>query len=532
MIASAEPVGLRPGFNSLPVTVVDTVCLGATDVTCAGDNVKLLRLPPTVDICEKQRTQKGATLHGLATRIAQTASTCSCNAVNALIMRHGVQQTPPTRSFSALPRHVGAHALILLSLVTEQRAQWDTGWIDKWPEVKKRLINESVTYEPLLADHVDAFVKRECGHSRPRKARLIQAYSNLATQAAHGPMFFALQKGLVGWFQRREVAPGITLTFASGLNMGDLAAWMEDSLAAVPPGVTPYFYERDGKNWDSTMQRIHLDLRKYVYKCAGGSDAFLDFVEAGFRVRGRHSRGLLSYLLKGTVKSGHNDTTLGNSIVNGGIAVDAMVALGLRGEIMVTGDDLIILVHGDFDEHALARVEASFGIMPEYRKFSSPLDVSFVSAVWFDAGSRFLFCPKPGRLIARLFWTCRPPAQRKANSWRNGIVLGLAPVCSTVPIVRAFLQAHYTPGTRATEVSDRFQWSGAYFGAGRREPPSFEALLPAFCCRYDLSRAEVHAAEAFILEHRGKVGLLSHPVLDRIMEVDLADLADRPLAMY
>jgi len=30
---------------------------------------------------------------------------------------------------------------------------------------------------------------------------------------------------------------------------------------------------------------------------------------------------------------------------------------------------------------------------------------------------------------------------------------------------------------------------------------------------------------------RGRVGIVSHPVLDRLMEVDLSDLASRPLSL-
>lgn len=534
MIDTSVPVRLSRGFNSLPVTITDTVCLGASDVTLAGGNVRIKRLPPppAPGACEKQRVQKGATLLGLATVLGQVMTTCSCNAVNALVHRHGCPQTAPVRSFDVLLRHSRGATYSLKSLYTAQHAVWDTGWLEKWPRGKRRLLKASIDYEAVLPSVVSAMVKREVGHARPRKARLIQYYPNLATQAAFGPVFFSLQKTMVAWFQRREIAPGITLTFASGLNMGHLATWMEDVLADVPYGMTPTFYERDGVNWDSTMQLEHLLLRKDVYKCAGVGDDFLDFVHGGFRVAGKHARGLLSYILEGTVKSGHNDTTLGNSVVNGAIAAEAMVALGLRGEILVTGDDLLIVIYGDFDEHALAKVEAECGIKPEYRKFFSPMDVSFISAVWFSAGARWLFCPKPGRLVARLFWTCKPPCPRKAAMWRNGIVLGLAPVCSTLPIVRAFLDAHYTPGLAATEVVDRFQWSGAFLGASARTAPTFEALLPAFCGRYDLTRAQVHACEAFLREQRGKVGLLSHPVLDRLMEVDLADLPSRPLSQF
>jgi hypothetical protein len=55
-------------------------------------------------------------------------------------------------------------------------------------------------------------------------------------------------------------------------------------------------------------------------------------------------------------------------------------------------------------------------------------------------------------------------------------------------------------------------------------------MMDAFCARYSLNPDDVRDAEELIMQARGRQGFLCHPVFDRLMAVDLADLADRPLS--
>jgi len=370
---------------------------------------------------------------------------------------------------------------------------------------------------------VKLMVKREGAHAMPTRPRGIQYYTNLATQSLFGPEFYALQKAYTSWFQRRDVGGGVRVTFASGLNAETLGDWMKDVLSDVR---LPMFYERDGKNWDATMQEEHLGVRLAAYVAAG--PAFVEFVKAGFEVRGSHARGGMRYRLRGTVKSGHNDTTLGNSIVNACIAVTAMHQHGLHGDVIVAGDDLLIVVEGDFDEHALAATEARCGIVPDYRKFSNPCDVSFISGVWFCAASDWIFVPKPGRLLARLFWSTHPPPPKLRQRYLNAIVLGLRPSCGDIPVVGEFLDAHYDKGAPVDaprSLDKRLKvWSVG-------KSASRQAMVAAFCARYGVSEEEIVDVESFLRGVKGRVGLVSHPVLDRLVEVDLADLSERPLSV-
>lgn len=522
LIQTAEGCVLADGFNALPTDVADTVCFGAGDRTKLGPGAVIRKADRAVRPWPCDKTQVGAKLMGLATRLAFTCRSCSCNAERALCHRHGVAAPPVKREFGVTAEFFRSRYAEVRSCFVEQRAHWQEAWMEKWPATKRALIVKSVEEDEVLPGVVHAMVKRESGHERPSRPRLIQYYPNLATQAAFGPEFFALQKAYTYIFRRREMAKGVRVTFASCMNAGDLGDWMAEVLNEVPD---PHFYERDGKNWDSTMQREHLELRLEAYACAG--PAFAAFVRAGYKVRGKAPKGDLRYTLVGTVKSGHNDTTLGNSLVNAAIAVEAMVACGLRGDVIVAGDDLLTVVHGDFDEVALARAEAEYGIVPEYRKFHDARDVSFVSGVWFNAG-RWVFMPKPGRLVARLFWSTHPPPAKDFQAYRNGIVLGLRASCSGIPVLGAFLEAHYDPGKGHFAPADKralmYAWSGG-------NAPCRAEVMREFCYRYHLTEAEVLDCERMLSSCRGLVGLVSHPVLTKMMDVDLADPQGRLLSL-
>lgn len=522
--AAVGGVVFQRGFNLLSSNVTDTVCLGKGDVSKLAPHNRILRVDPCVQATECGMRQRGATLMGLATRMAFVCRSCPCNAHNALCARHGVAAPVVQRDLSWGRDYFRRIRGEVLHLYLEQLAHWQKAWLEKWPAGKRAAIARSVEDDTVMPNVVHIMVKREVYDKEPTKARLIQFYPNLATQAAFGPEFFSLQKVYTQWFQRREVAPGIRVTFASGMNASDLGAWMRDVLADYGD---PWFYERDGKNWDSTMQREHLAVRLAAYDVAGQD--FLGFVRAGFSVRARDPRGAFRYTLEGTVKSGHNDTTLGNSLVNAVIAAIGLLDMRLRGDIIVAGDDLLTVVEGDFDEHALAGVEAACGIKPEYRKFSSPCDVSFISGIWFPLpAGQWLFTPKPGRLLSRLFWTVHPPADKRAAEYRNGIVAGLRGTCGAMPVVGAFLEAHVdatrgsTPNPAWEHRSCLVVESGFFY--------TRNDVFPAFLKRYGLSAEDVDSAEALLRDSAGRTGIVSHPVFDRLMDVDCSDLHDRPVA--
>jgi hypothetical protein len=443
-------------------------------------------------------------------------------------MRHGSAQPKVTMDFEhARAAYTGLIPTLSVAYTEAMRDNYEE-WITKWPALKQAMLRKSSDMDLIRPGRVDFMVKRECNHALPSKARGIQMYINLATQARFGPEFYCLQKAVGKVFMRKRLPGGVRVTFASGMNSVTLGEWMSNVLLDYD---TPMFYERDGKNWDSTMQMHHHLLKTTLYEVAGTS--FVEFVDACFRVRGvgrfggsRFEDNRLEYTLVGTVKSGHNDTTLGNSIVNAGIAYEVMRRMGLRGDIIVAGDDLLCVIDGDFDADEFARLERELGIIPEYRKFSSYQDVSFISGLWVrSAHATLVFVPKPGRLLARLFWTCSPPTPALTPSFIHSVVSGLLPTCSGLPVVGAFLRAHDVEAELMVLGRD-FSATNPHIGYDR------EVIRDAFVARYGLTYDEIDRLE---LKYSSRVDgprLVVDLGLEKIMAVDLAELHDRPLAGF
>jgi hypothetical protein len=390
-------------------------------------------------------------------------------------------------------------------------------WMAKWPRGKQEAIDVSERRDEVRPELLKSMIKREINHSMPTKARLIQFYHNMATQAAFGPDFTTLQKSIFGWsksFRHR----GVRVTYASGLNPGQLGKWLSDALDRFP---NPWFYERDGKNWDATMQRFHHLLKQRIYSAY--SPGLAAFVERGFECRAycELPNGTFSYIIKGTVKSGHNDTTLGNSIINACIALECCIALGLEAEILVAGDDLLVVCNAN--PEGLAALEAEFGIKPEARVFRSYLDVSFISGCWLAGNGGFIFVPKLGRLLARLWWTASPPAARHMTNFKYSIVNGLLGACGEVPLYKEFLGR---PSGKLISLGRDYDfWVANFGGAGVNR-----ATVSDLCDKYRLNPTEFDEL-ALVLSRLGhRPCLIKHPLLERICEHDLADLMDRPLA--
>jgi hypothetical protein len=351
-------------------------------------------------------------------------------------------------------------------------------------------------------------VKREVYHKLPTKARLIQFYANLATQSEVAPQCYALQKVLSAHFKRKDVGFGIDVTFASGYNSADIAEWMAH---CIDRGAVAY-YERDGKTWDATMQKMHANFRCSIYRIFDKELAA--FIAACNSVIGMavYPNGLLRYKVDYTVKSGHNDTTLGNSIINAAIAAAAFRRAGVPCSIIVTGDDLLVAAYADFDLKGIMDLESEYGIIPEAGKYASPFEVSFISGVFATDGQVVGFIPTPGRILQRLWWTITAPG-RAVDRYRRGVARGLMPTLSTVPILRRWVGKFDSGGpSKPVDKCKIYQNVVVRFGDG---------IYDWMSRRYTIPREELSRVDAWLNNLDACTAVVKHPVLERIVEVDL-----------
>jgi len=444
---------------------------------------------------------------------------CVCNAHNALCHRHGVVQPAVTHGFEDVFEMFALAMRGLVADYSEHPMLVFATWLAKWNQRKQAEILYSIEHgHRLLPGLCQVDVKRECLSAFPTKARLIQFYFNLRTQSEFACQFYALQKVMTERFRFHKMGV-CDVTFGSGMNSREIGEWM----AVVVRRGAKCFYERDGKCWDATMSAPHAEFRCAMYRCV--DPALAEFAESCidvscyYRSPGRVRARLFKYKVKGTVKSGHNDTTLGNSLVNAAIAVSVFNRLGIACSIMVAGDDLIVAVYGDFDIALVMSMESEMGIRPEARKFTCPEDTSFISGTFVEVPTGFVFIPKPGKLLAKLWWTVNPPSRRHVVAYRRGVALGLMPTCRIVPVVREFLRPFATRGE--TIYSSRgYKYHGVY-------APDAD-LAPWFHRRYDTNALEVASLENMIRDAPPDAYIV-HPLLERMVAVDLCDIHQRVL---
>jgi hypothetical protein len=490
----------------------ETICLGPAQKPIATRH-RIHSHPPFH--CDPSN---GAFCLGPVIRMGYVARRCACNVHNALCNRHGVEPPPVSRSWGASLEWLDVFAATRswndVAIAPDDHA----AWLAKWPLGKRKQIVSSIDRDLVKPDRLQAMIKRESGHSFPTKARLIQYYPNMATQAYCAPTFYAVQKSIVAWAPT-YTHRGVRVTIGSGLNSGGLGRWMSEVHDRF---ATPWFYERDGKSWDATMQRHHHDLKMRLYRVVDAG--FAEFVNAGFKCRGYCflPDGTFVYTLDGTVKSGHNDTTLGNSIVNAAIALDACVALGLEAEIIVVGDDCLIAFANE--PTGVAEYESQCGIVPEARVFRNYLDVTFISGCWVRGAGGYIFLPKLGRLFARLWWAVVMPPAKHLDRYKRGVVAGLMTACRGVPLYEDFLAPALTEGD--TIVSrDTALWVSNFGGCAPDDSTRTDLMA-----RYDLLPSEFDALRDLLRSLPQSAVYVRHPLMERVAAVDLADCLDRPLA--
>lgn len=522
-------IGLGYGSHPLPNHKFQTLCLGPGDLRKVDCKHKV---PPIQEPCDKPK-QVGARAFGPVCHPSWTCRTCVCNWHNAMCNRHAATQPICDKKFvkGDYQREMSRAYTWFQKRQFEFASNFDCslelelGWLHKWPVLKQTAIMRSWRNDALRLNALKCMVKREAGHKCPTKARNIQFYMNFVTQEATGPYITRLQKAFQKTYDGDVVTEGISVTYAGGLNAVALGKWMERALARG----NRWFYERDGKNWDSTMHHGHFAFKRAIYCLGGLGDWYDKVLRASENCKGtyRSATRTYRYKVKGTTKSGHNDTSLGNSVINAGIAVEAMLRLGLRGDILVMGDDILIAIDSDFDAEKLADVERDLGIIPEYRKFTDWNQVSFISGIWLPAKAGLCFTALPGRILARLMYTTSPWSDKDMPGWATAVCTGLAPTLGGVPVVGAWLEICNPKKQASITIEHEMQHKLDLYSS---QVEWDDKVWHHLAARYQMTEVEL------LDLHRQVLGLPRgrwyHRVLglEHIIAVDTADVTERPVS--
>lgn len=505
---------------------MNTTCLGPTDALPAARH-KLLRIESVGCV-----DSYGAMLVAGATRPTWVMRKCTHNARHALAFRHGVEPPVVTADFGDW-FFDNFLAVVPVEDVMSHPLMYGE-WFRRWPLWKRLAFVKSERFDAIKPHAMKSMIKRELYMDAPSRARLIQFYPNLATQQAYAPLFSSLQYATFHSWRNVEV-DGVSVTASCGMNNVGIAEWMSKVYEKFP---NPHFIECDGKNWDATMQRFHHLYKLRYYRRF--SKEFAKFVDDCFATTGVCvcDDGIMVYLMRGTVKSGHNDTTLGNTIINAAIIATIFKRLGVECMIIVQGDDsLVAFKEPPFEGfyEVVEKMYREFGIVPKGAMIRGHQRVSFISGCWYECGGgRHVFAPKLGKLMAKLWWTTGRIPEHLVQAYRAEVAFGLSTTCGLLPGYRGLLS---DASKRVEGVIKSDKDFTQQFCEKWPYPVDVEQVGFDMMNKYDLSAAELQELDDFTYRLVGRprggkegypLGIHRIPLIDKIEAVDLEDPGDRP----
>lgn len=370
------------------------------------------------------------------------------------------------------------------------------------------------------------FIKREItpigseGHKAPRAIQARYAeYNDII-----GPLCFEVSKILrKRWSLLNEDGTLNSIVYAGGLSAEGLSMWMNRLVREAAVLCEIVFWEGDYSRWDAHLFAISLMVEFAVYLWLGMTRPQIDAFTIQFLVLGTTAHQI-RYWIVGTRQSGVPNTSVGNSLLNGAAVKLVLLLAGCYVHwIIVHGDDFLAAIPVEYMERVRVvnrEVMHALGLCVETAFYRRPTHVEFCSGRWYSSEDGYTYGPKPGRLLAKLFWSTTPAVKTKRQKeWIRGVALGLVKDTAHVPIVhcvmRRVLELTYNVKTRSIIVDDyKFHLSHA------RQPTRETYINLAEL--YQCSPTHLRDTESWLnRELLTPLALLFHPLLTRIASYDL-----------
>lgn len=453
---------------------------------------------------------------------------CISNAHNALVHRH--LATPQNKINILIPNYLLTILFPILrpryfqALTQNLEGQWRVGR----GQAKLEAIDHSKIFHEAQWHKAKSFVKFEVGVSMPTKARLIQGNQNEFTAYEYPEEYAAFSEALKEAIEFEHSGVTFKFQYAGGCDHDQLSEMFTD--AYMSAGAHVIIDERDGKNWDSTMQYETLKCEGELYEALGMSAAEAFFARAS-GVKGTISypkkgwKSFISYVTRWKRLSGDWDTSVGNSLISMLITIFTIVSLPqhlrpLNVFALFMGDDYLgvyrfaeRVAHVDL-KLALDHYEALCGITPMRGLFTDPLLISFISlGLWPRHEGGYQFVPHPARQLVKLFSSVRPLAAAQLDDYQTSLSIAFWPVYWGWPLMMKFLKKHYTKPT--TKMTCQFYFHRMLTGRCRHVD-----WCSGFVAKYEIPFVSTHFEVGDALFQR-------HPVVDHMLRFENADPAAR-----
>lgn len=459
-------------------------------------------------------------------------SQCPKNVLNALTMRH-LSLAPNCcvarlyNPFLTVFKH-RIRAVVFQTWPEVQNGEWRIG-----KSMHKLMnIDRSRLYDNVAPNKSKAFAKKEINVAVPTKARLIQGNSNEHTAYEHPEEYHIMNAVMKSIGDETFEVCGVRCRFvyAGGKNHTQLSALATEFLARGNVVID----ERDGKNWDATMNERLLSAEAQVYDMLKLRSA-ARFLQRCAKVRGivmcQGDVGvtIIKYLTAWKRLSGDWNTSVGNTIISMIIVYTVLKNLPphLRPREMLglfMGDDYLGFMQyvDPVDHKALAGclndVEASCGITPQRALFTDPLKISFCSlTLWPRRDGGYQFVPNPGKQLAKLFWARDGTFQSRLQAYRATIAESFWKTFHGFELMQKFLKHHHAGSARV--VLDRYV----------TEPLVSEVAdidwRAGFVYKYGIP------FDALSFDYPLDDGVWHHPAIEHMIRIESLDPQDRAGAL-
>lgn len=458
---------------------------------------------------------------------------CTANALQALYKRH-LAPVPHhflkgnfVNPFLTQPLANRLQALYRESISHNLSGEWKVGK----PAWKVAQIEASHAVDAPRYRSASSFIKLEVHATPKNKSRLIQGHANLYTAYQHPEEYVAFADVLKHLFDDPIIHDGTLVQFcySAGKNHVQLSEFINHAIASTSKH--RMFDERDGKNWDATMNEPLLRAEAAIYeflsmRCCAAFLKRCQGVKGHIKISKQGFAQILRYFTLWRRLSGDWNTSVGNTIISMIITWNAIFSLPrhlrpTKVYALFMGDDYLAVY--DFDvppaprdlAQALNHHEQSMGITPERGIFINPLRVSFAAmTLWPTVEGQLVFLPKPATQMCKLFWSAHPRSRCDLPGYSTAIAIGLWPLFHGLKFMMRFLRRHLV--TR----------------------PNFDTLTLYQRYRYALESPEVRWDEGFVSKYDLplsaldfdipiETGIYFHPAVQHMLKIEGLDPMER-----
>jgi hypothetical protein len=264
----------------------------------------------------------------------------------------------------------------------------------------------------------------------PKKGRLIQAYVRPIDNYIVADMYRAYSAAFALWTEVPREFFGMKVHLLSACGMNPVAIGRIASKIAKLHQAK--FLLDDVSNMDASVQNPHLDCQYDLYsRCDPLMEAHARATRDCHGSVKSARTATVYYRVKATVKSGSPDTSSGPTTRRMDGIVRTLRSLGcLACHGLVFGDDVFIaLVFAQWPSMELFyQAQASYGWATKSVVVDDMCKVDFLASAFVpDVEGGYAMVPKPGRLLAKLFWTTKKVVPVNRGSYIKQIAEAFLP---------------------------------------------------------------------------------------------------------